>query len=223
MLGSRIKALMKAQGLTQAQLAAKAGISQSSISTLINETSAPKSSTLEAVAEVLGTTSAELQEESVESAVVEKCPRCGSRFLAMWQNLGTGACRYRCDYCELDTGEQSTAEKAKHVLLSYSPTEVVAEHAAVRVFPLAELLSSSCFDSEAVRPVWFENRGLFVCPALLQYGIAEREQELVRVLWSGAFGYKSFELSKYNGWWRVWSDKPTEAQSDAWSWDDAVR
>ena len=89
----------------------------------------------------------------------------------------------------------------------------------LRVLSLEELLDASCFDEDDTRPVWFENRGLFCCAALLQCGVAERERGNVRIEWHGTFGGNSFEMAQYGKWWRVWTGKPSAERMDATAWD----
>ena len=212
---------MKELKLTQEKLAAAAGISQAALSAIINNKSEPKAETLRALAESL-----RLPLDSL--AAVEEwqswpqnfaCPRCGSRAVSEFYNHADGAVRLSCGFCGLDTGEQKDRAGAMRLISSYAPPQSgAAGPQSVHVYALAELLDSSAFDGDDVRPVWFENQGLFCCPALLQYGIAERELELVRVQWWNSNGNKSFSLDKYGAWWRCWSQRPTEAQSLAVAW-----
>ena len=215
-VGYNIGRFMKAKGLTQVELAKKAQISQSTLSAVINGT-VPKKGTVEALCKALGVTEEEICQGNYTEEI-ERCPRCGSKAILVWNNLGNENCRIKCAFCEADTGEQKDKAHAVKVFRSF---QKVAERRApsdVYVLPLAELLDSGLADADDVRPVWFENRGLFVVPALVQYGGAERELELVKVLWFGAMSPKSYLLSMYNDAWRCWSRRPTAERSDAEPW-----
>lgn len=215
MIGDNIRRLMKERDMTQAQLSKLAHISQSSLSAIINGTSTPKATTLVSVAEHLGVSVEDLEREN--SGMLHACPRCGSTVLMTWAVASEHRYRVRCGFCELDSGEQKSLEKAIDVMESFRP---VAQKSAelANVLLLSDVLDSSVADAENVRPVWFENRGLFVVPALLQCGIAEREQELVRVKWWGEQNARSFSFDKYGSWWRVWSGKPTQGMIDSTPW-----
>lgn len=214
MIGTNIGNRMRFKRMTQQELAEKAGISQASLSAIINGKSGAKAETLSAIASALGCTVAALK---VEPSEPRECPRCGSRSISEWRNHGKESCRIRCNYCELDTGEQNSRAKALSVFYSFKNAEPRRAPSDVYVLPRTELLDASCFDGDDVRPVWFENRGLFIVPALLRCGIAERELELVKVVWFGS-GAKSFMLEQYGKWWRVWNGKASEAKSDATPW-----
>ena len=215
---TKIEELMLQKKLTQIELAKLANISQSSLSSIINGKSKPKQSTKLALANALGVELAELEEANADSALdISRCPRCGSHAVLVWENIATGSCRIKCGFCEVDTKEQQSRAEAVRVLNSYHNVERRACD-DVRVLSLVDLLDSSSADADDVRPVWFENRGLFITPALLLYGIDEREKEIVRVQWWSSNGNKSFELSKYGTWWRCWNKRPTEAQSEADEW-----
>lgn len=209
MVGDNIHRLMKEKDMTQAELAKLAHISQSSLSAIINGAT-PKPETLLAVAESLGVSVESLKREKVLRA----CPRCGCTAVVTWS--AENKYRLRCSYCELDSGEQKSFERAVNVMESFRPTK--SQENYTRSLKLSEVLDSSVADGENVRPVWFENRGLFVVPALLQCGIAEREQELVRVKWWGEQNARSFSFDKYGSWWRVWSGKPSQGMIDATPW-----
>lgn len=217
MLADTIRKLMKEHGLTQAQLAKKASVSQSSISAILNGAE-PRPITLAAIAHVLGTTAEEL---SATETIPERfrCPSCGSSVVLTWKNLATGACRFRCGFCNADSQEQSSVEKAYSVFLGFKRAES-AEAELLHVLSLDELLDWACFDSDAVRPVWFENRGLFIAPALLQCDRADRENAVVRVSRFNSFGATSYYWAQYGSWWRVWSDRPTQAISDSVPWKE---
>ena len=215
---NKLEALMLQKGLTQTELARLANISQSSLSAIIRGVSKPKQSTKLALANALDVEFAELEEANANSALdISRCPRCGSRAVLVWENIATGSCRIKCGFCGVDTTEQQSRAEAVRVFNSYRNMERRACD-DVRVLSLVELLDSSSADADDVRPVWFENRGLFITPALLLYGIDEREKEIVRVQWWNSNGNKSFELSKYGTWWRCWNKRPTEAQSEANEW-----
>ena len=217
-----IKERMKALKYTQKKLAEQVNISQATLSNIINGKAEPSAELRNALASALRVTVADLDCAADEWKYWPHdfaCPRCGSRAVAEFYNHADGSCRLSCSFCGLDTGDQKNRSVAMRLLASYKPPrKETAELSAARVFSVAELLDSSALDADDVRPVWFENRGLFCCPALLQYGIAERELELVRVQWWNANGSKSFELSKYGNWWRCWTQKPTEAQSNETAW-----
>ena len=218
MIGNNIKALMKERGITQVMLAQKAGISQSTLSAIINGAT-PKAETAERIALALNVNVSDMQSVGKEHAELY-CPRCGSHAVVEWLNHGNGKCRLRCSYCEADTGEQKDAEHAVAVFNSFAHSAERRAEKSVHVLSLAELLDSSCADSDDVRPAWFENRGLFIVPALIQYGMSERELEIVKVLWFGSMSAKSYLLSTYNEAWRVWGGKPTPARSDAEPWKE---
>lgn len=219
MIGNNIKKIMKEKGLTQAQLAKLANISQASLSDIINSKVQAKADTLSALASALEVSTEELGRRA--TALPEFCPRCGSNSLIIWQSTAEHHARVRCSYCELDTGEQASMEKVVTVMLSYENRRATAELAKdTKVLALSELLDDKYYSSDSVRPVWFENRGLFVVPALVQCGIAERENELCRVLWHGETSYRSFLWGKYGLYWRIWNNKPTQGMIESVQWDD---
>ena len=135
-------------------------------------------------------------------------------------NHANNSCRLRCGYCDLDSGDQADRQHALTVFESFRKKATAEPPQDVRVLELAEILDGSASDDDAVQPIWFENRGLFIVPSLLQCGIAERELDIVRVEWHGSFGAKSFMLSQYGAWWRCWNKKPSRAQSDAVPWSE---
>ena len=207
--------IMHEKGYTQKTLSEKAGISQSTLSAIINGAS-PKPATLKALLDALGISQQQLFEKTTQEVSV--CLRCGSKAITEWYNHGNGHYRLKCNYCEADSGEQPTKAKAVAIFESFKTTAERRASANVCVLSLAELLDSSCADEEDCRPVWFENRGLFIVPAIIRYGGAERELELVKVLWYGTMGAKSYMLSTYNEAWRCWNQKPTAERSDATPW-----
>ena len=216
---NNIRKLMKERGLTQAQLAKLANISQASLSDIINSKVQAKAETLASLASALEVSEAELQRRP--SSSIDVCPRCGSNSLIIWQSTAEHHARVRCSYCELDTGEQKSMEKVTAILQSYEHNKAQDSYTQrIKVLTLSELLEDKEYSSDSVRPVWFENRGLFVVPALLQCGIAERENELCRVQWLGETGLRSFLWEKYGLYWRAWNNKPTEGIIDATPWDD---
>jgi len=213
MIGANIHKAMKDMGMTQAELAKLAHISQSSLSAIINGAT-PRPETLLAIAESLHVAVEYLVQEKGD--VLRACPRCGCTAIVSWAMGAENKYRLHCTYCDLDSGEQKTFEKAISVMESFRPQK--SQENYTRSLKLSEVLDSSVADGENVRPVWFENRGLFVVPALLQCGIAEREQELVRVKWWGEQNARSFSFDKYGSWWRVWSGKPTQGMIDTTPW-----
>lgn len=217
MIGTNIRRLMKEQGITQAELAKLAHISQSYLSDIINGVSKPKSETLEVVAESLNTSVTFLVEGNNG---LERCPRCGSTMLLWWTVASEHKFRCHCGFCELDSGEQKTQEKAVAVMQSFEKKSRNNYTVKTRVLTLSEVLDDSSADTENVKPIWFENRGLFVAPSLLLCGVAEREQKLVRVLWWGETSPRSFLFSKYGSWWRVWNEKPTQGMLDETPWSE---
>ena len=68
-IGVRIKEIRKKRGLTQVQLAKKAGISQSALSDIESQVSSkrPSATTIQLLASALGCTVAELMGETVEN------------------------------------------------------------------------------------------------------------------------------------------------------------
>lgn len=68
-IGARIKEIRKKRGLTQVQLAKKAGISQSALSDIESQVSSkrPSATTIQLLASALGCTVAELMGETVET------------------------------------------------------------------------------------------------------------------------------------------------------------
>jgi len=217
MIGDNLRGILKAKGLTQAQLAQGAHISQSTVSAILNGTT-PTENTLNGICEFLGIAQDILLSEKT-TLQVNVCPRCNSKALIEWYNHGNGNCRIRCAYCEADTGEQRSREQALHVFSSFQTRSSGRRaRASVYVLSLAELLDSAYADADDVRPVWFENRGLFIVPALMQYGRAERELDIVKVLWFGSMSAKSYLLGNYGIAWRCWNSKPTEEHSDAEPW-----
>ena len=212
-----LRSILKERGITQAELAKLSGLSQSTISGILSGASKPKAENLRRIADVL---SLGIEELKKSPASLTCCPRCGSRAITQWQNLADGSCRVLCGYCGLDSGEQHSMEKAVEIMESFRPSVKKSEENYTRVLTLPELLDSAYMDGEAVRPVWFENRGLFIIPALLQCGTAERELGLVHVLWFGSVSPKSYLFNLYGSTWRAWSSKPTEPQSDAEPWKD---
>ena len=219
MIGDNILARMHEKGLTQIELAKRANISQSTLSAILHGT-LPKKETLAKIADQLGCSATALA-EPYEKHVISECPRCGSKSIVEFYSYASGRCRIHCAYCELDTGEQSSHGRAVSMFYSFKKANV-SDGAVnnVRVLSLEELLDSSACDADSIRPVWFENRGLFIVPALLQCGVAERELEHVKVEWHNSYGAKSYMLSQYGSWWRCWSDRPTEEMSEATTWKD---
>lgn len=217
MIGTTIYALMKEKNLTQAKLAEMAGISQSTLSAIISGT-VPRPETLSALSDALNVNLAETADTHTFSNAPVRCPRCGSSAVAEWHDHASGKVRFRCGYCELDSAEQKGREKALHVFMSYHASPQQNTTADTRPLSLGELLNSSCFGEDDVRPVWFENRGLFCLPALLQCGTTEREQNCARLLWIGNFGLSSYDLDKYGSWWRCWANKPSGALCDDTPW-----
>lgn len=215
MLADNLRELMHEQGITQAHLAKKAGVSQSSISAIMNGTE-PRESTLVALATALGTTTEALRTTETIPETFQ-CPRCFSCVVLSWSNLATGSYRYRCGFCEADSLEQKSRAQAYHVFMGFKKAET-AEAERLHVLSLEELLDWGCFDSDAVRPVWFENRGLFIAPSLLQCDSADRENAVVRVSRFNSFGATSYYWAQYGSWWRVWSNRPTQAISDSVPW-----
>lgn len=214
---NNLKDIMKGKGVTQTALAKMAGISQSTISAILNGNPTTPA-TLNAICNALGISAQKLSEETTQE--ITSCPRCGSKAIIEWNNHLNNNCRLRCAFCEADTGEQRDKEHALRVFASFEQSESRRAHANVCVLTLSELLDSSCADADDVRPVWFENRGLFIVPALLQYGLAERELELVKVLWFGSMSAKSYLLSNYGVAWRCWNGRPTAERSEAEAWKD---
>lgn len=214
-----IQKLMREKGYTQTELAKRANISQSTLSGIINGANI-KAKTASAIASALGVDSLTLQ---TAERLPLACPVCGSRSVSEWVNHGSGAVRFCCGYCGADTGEQRGREKAIDIFSSFhnknNTTQVKTEE-KTRVLSLAEVMDVSSMDNNAVRPVWFENRGLFIVPSLLQCGIAERELDSVRVMWFDSYGTKTYLCNLYNVSWRCWSQKPTMAQSDSVMWSD---
>lgn len=144
------------------------------------------------------------------------CTRCNSEAVSVWTH--NGKCRIRCGYCDADTGEQNSEAKALQIWNTFRRPAVGADTQAVRVMSKNELLDSALYDGEDIRPVWFENRGLFCVPALVQNGLAERELGCVRVEWHNSFGSKSFDVSNYGSWWRCWTDKPSLERLETEEW-----
>lgn len=68
-IGARIKEIRKKRGLTQVQLAKKAGVSQSALSDIESQVSSkrPSATTIQLLASALGCTVAELMGETVET------------------------------------------------------------------------------------------------------------------------------------------------------------
>ena len=218
MIGDNILARMKEYGFTQIEVANSANIAQSTLSAILHGAT-PKRETLAKIASVLGTSVEALV--NVEEPLASECPKCGSRAIVEWNSHVNGHCRIRCAYCELDTGEQNSRGRAISMFNSFKKANVSsADVGNVRVLSLEELLDSSASDAENIRPVWFENRGLFIVPALLQCGVAERELEHVKVEWHDSFGAKSYTLSQYGSWWRCWNNKPTQEMSEETAWKD---
>ena len=217
MIGDNIYRIMKEQKLTQSKLAKMSGISQATISAIIHGAS-PKKQTAEALAEALHVSVDELTAEN--TSFVLKCPQCGSKAVMEFLNYADGSCRIHCGFCGVDTGDQQSRALAVRMFESFRKASAEKRKGkdACRVLTLDELLDVSAYDGESVRPVWFENRGLFIVPSLLQNGIAEREMGLVRVEWHSSFGAKSFMINQYGAWWRCWTSKPTQEQSDAIPW-----
>lgn len=145
------------------------------------------------------------------------CRRCGSKAVSVWYHNGT--CRMRCGYCEADTGEQKSAGQAMKIWDTFKRAETAEPQSSVRVLSKDELIDSAFYDSSDIRPVWFENRGIFCCPALVQYGMAEREHGCVRVEWHGSFGSQSYDLQNYGSWWRCWSEKPSIEVLESEQWE----
>lgn len=218
MISINVRSLLKERHLTQKVAAELAHISQATLSDIINGKTEPSEQTLRALSTVLGVSVEELQTEPV---TVSACPVCGSRSVSIWENVATGTCRIACCYCGLDTEEQRSRAQAVHVFMSFKkPPATNPSAAAVRVLTAAELLSAAGADSDSVRPVWFENRGLFVVPSLLLCGVAERELDLVRVMWWGNMGQQSYEFRYYGRAWRCWSGKPSQGLVDSTAWID---
>ena len=208
-----IRELMKERGITQASLASHIGMSQASVSNIINGANTSED-VLRNIASVL-----DVPFETLTSPVSTNiCPRCDSKAVVEWFNHGNGNCRIHCAYCGADTGEQKDREHALRIFASFSKLQNGRVSANVYILPLAELLDTSCADADDVRPTWFENRGLFIVPALVQYGMAERELELVKVLWFDSMTPKSYLLSNYGEAWRCWNKKPTAEHAEAEPW-----
>lgn len=220
MIGYNIKELMKEKGLTQKVLAEQAKISQSTLSAIINGTH-PSPSTMKALSMALDIPVEELNKKTTQG--INRCPRCNSSSIVEWFNHSNNHCRIHCAYCEADSGEQKSRAEAERVFGSFisEKAERGRAHESVYVLSLEELLDSSCADADDVRPAWFENRGLFIVPALIQYGSAERELELVKVLWYGKMHASSYLLNLYGESWRCWNRRPTAERSDAEAWVDA--
>ena len=217
MISGNLFAIMERMNISQIDLAKRAKISQSTLSGILHGTT-PKKQTLAKLADALGVSEKELVEDSGSTKIFE-CPRCGSRSLVTWHNLGNDRYRFHCTYCDLDSGEQNGRAQAVRIFNSFYKVGN-ASSGNVHVLSLAELLDSSFANEDDVRPIWFENRGLFITPALVQIGVAEREQELVRVWWWNGNGNRSYMFNQYNSWWRCWSGKATQEMSDATPWDD---
>lgn len=223
-VGDAIRQRMKALHMTQKELANRTGISQATLSNIVTGASESTAETLQALSSVLGVSLADLSRDEEWKYWAEDfpCPRCNSRAVSEFYSHSDGSVRLACAFCGLDTGEQKSRASALRLFASYrqsqkSGAETLAVN-AVHVYTVAELVDYSAFDADDVRPVWFENRGLFCVPALLQYGIAERERDCVRVEWHGSYGAKSFEIRAYGDWWRCWSGKPSPVLSDATPW-----
>ena len=218
-----LKSILKAKHITQKELAEKLAVSQATISNIINGVSEPSEEQSRAIASMLAVPVEEITASADEWKTWPDnfaCPRCNSRAVAEFINHTDGSCRLSCGFCGLDTGEQRDRTHAMRLFASYRPvSQSRAEHVAVHVLSVAELLDSSAYDADDVRPVWFENRGLFCCPALLQCGGAERERACVRVEWHNSFGLRSFDMRTYNSSWRCWTSKPTTAQMDSIAWN----
>ena len=155
---------------------------------------------------------------SLQSVNDITCKSCGSSAVSVW--LHNGRCRIRCGYCNADTGEQSSLETAERIWNSFKHIDrknSTGSKEATHVLSIDELLDISCF-ADDVRPVWFENRGLFVAPALLECGIAERELNIVRIECHNFNGAHTYDVANYGSWWRCWSDKPSIVQCDGTDW-----
>lgn len=144
------------------------------------------------------------------------CKRCGSEAVSVWTH--NGKCRIRCGYCDADTAEQPSVPLAFQIWSSFQHAEVAAERTAVRVMSREEFLDTAYYDGEDIRPVWFENRGLFCVPALVQWGVAERSLGCIRVEWHNSYGAKSFDVNNYGSWFRAWTGKPSQEQLDSEQW-----
>ena len=146
-----------------------------------------------------------------------QCKRCGSKAVSIWKH--GNLCRIRCGYCDADTNEQKSEAEAERIWNSFKKVEGEEAQSACHVLTVEELLDYSEYDDNGVRCAWLENRGLFITPALVQCGVAEREHDIVRAMTFTSFGCDSYYLDKYNSWWRCWNRKPTEEQSEAIPWD----
>ena len=146
-----------------------------------------------------------------------KCQRCGSESVSVWTH--NGHCRIRCGYCDADTGEQKNAAVAERIWNSFKKVERETDPSIVRVMTLDEVLDASCYDAEFVRPIWFENRGIFCSPMLMLCSTAERMQDCVRVVSFKNFGPTCYDMRNYGSWWRCWTGKPSEEQMDGTPWE----
>lgn len=148
-----------------------------------------------------------------------KCPRCGSEAVSIW--LHNKHCRIRCGYCDADTGEQKSQSKAEEVWNSFKSATPAELADCVHVMTEEELLDLSCYaNDEYVRPLWFENRGLFCRPALAQCGVAEREMGNVLFVFFDSHGFMPYALQNYGSWWRCWSGKPSAELCESTPWSD---
>lgn len=214
-VGNNILSLMKERKYTQTKLAKEAKVSQATISAIINGAE-PKEETLNSIARVFNVGAERLRDASNAVPVKLECPRCGSSAVVEFINHSNNVYRFHCGFCELDSGEQKSRGRAYNIFASFGAS-ASAPVIGCRVLTLSELLDSRCFSND-VRPVWFENRGLFCVPALLQSGIAERENACVRVMWADSYGIKSYDIAQYNSWWRCWNDKPSATICEETPW-----
>ena len=216
MIGYNLRRIMKDKGIKQAELAERIGMSQSSISGIINGFVNPRQSTLAELAEALGVTIDELRKEDTNPQNVV-CPRCGSTAVIEWRNHDKNTYRFRCAYCDVDTDEQRSREEAIAIFRSFKKAQKSSQN-DLHVLSIDELLDIGEYSDEHLRPLWFENRGLFIVPSIVRYSSAEQQSGIVRVDWYNGHGEKSFELRQYGSWWRCWNRKPSKTASDSVPW-----
>lgn len=218
MIGDNIRRIMSEKGLTQAHVAHMAKISQSTLSNIINGISQPYNDTLLNIANALGVAVCDLK-ASEQLAQKLTCSRCGSHVVIEWHNHDKDTYRIRCEYCEADTGEQNSRAKAVAVFHNLKKPQKWSQ-TQLHVLPLEELLDFGEYDNDSMRPLWLENRGLFLVASIIQYGTAEQQTGIVRAQWHSSFGEKSFVLNQYGSWWRCWNAKPSQAVAESTPWDD---
>ncbi len=148
-----------------------------------------------------------------------KCPCCGSTALYEWRSVATQAFRIVCKYCETDSGEFPTIEEAWAEMEKKKPIERATDYRLPYVLSVEELLSPSAYSQDFIRPVWYENRGIFCCPALLSCSEVERDRDEVGVEWHGGYGTTTQCMKEYGKWWRVWSSKPSAMQMEEEPWE----